>query len=228
MEESLVSVIVPVYNVEKYLNQCVDSILEQTYRNMEIFLVDDGSSDLSSSICDEYEKKDNRVKAIHKQNGGVCSARNTALQQAKGDWIAFIDSDDWIEKNYLEELINCAKVNNAEIALCGYNRVTGNKKESINNSGNTIVLNSREFLIMLLNPQTGYGFSHMKIYKSECIKHTLFNTDLKVGEDALFNEQIVPYVTKVCLLEKSLYNYRISLNSLVRKYDCEYANKYPR
>lgn len=226
MEKDLISVIVPVYNVEKYLKRCVDSIVNQTYKNLEIILVDDGSKDKSGAICDEYEKIDNRVKAIHKQNGGVCSARNMALQEAKGEWIAFIDSDDWIELNYFEELYNCAIELNSDIVICGYNRVTENKKESINNSGKIIELNSREFLIKLLNPQTGYGFCHMKLYKRDSIKDIIFNTSLKVGEDALFNEMVAQNVKRVCLVEKNLYNYRINPNSVVRKYDLEYANKY--
>lgn len=224
--KELISVIVPVYNVEKYLKECVDSILNQTYTNIEIILVDDGSKDKSGAICDEYEKVDNRVKAIHKQNGGVCSARNLALSEISGEWIAFIDSDDWIESNYIEELYKCAIDTNSDIVACGYNRVTGQNKESINNSGKITELNAREFLIKVLNPQTGMGFCHMKLYKKAAIKDVLFDTNLIVGEDALFNEQIACNVKKVCILEKNVYNYRINANSVVRKYEPEYANKY--
>ena len=222
----LISVIVPVYNVEEYLRECIESIISQTYSNLEIILIDDGSKDQSGMICDEYEKKDSRIKVIHKENAGVSSARNTGLQIATGDWVAFVDSDDWLEENYFEVLINAAKTNNVEVVLCGYNRVVLSNKESINNSEKTIVLNSRAFLIKILNPQTGYGFCHMKLYKKEVIKDILFDANLIVGEDALFNEQIAYNVKKVCMIEKSLYNYRINLNSAVKKYDPEYANKY--
>ncbi len=222
----LISIIVPVYNVEKYLNKCVDSILKQTYTNMEVILVDDGSKDKSGAICDEYEKIDSRVRAIHKQNGGVCSARNVALSESKGEWVAFIDSDDWIESDYVEQLYECAVQTKADVVACGYNRVTGKNKESINNSGNTMELSSKEFLIKVLNPQTGMGFCHMKLYSKESLKGVLFDTNLVVGEDALFNEQVVLNIEKVCMLEKSLYNYRINLNSVVKRYDKEYANKY--
>ena len=96
--DSLISIIVPVYNVEQYLSRCVDSLVNQTYHNIEIILVDDGSPDRSGEICDEYAKKDKRVKVIHQSNGGLSDARNTALDIAKGDYLMFVDSDDWIEK----------------------------------------------------------------------------------------------------------------------------------
>lgn len=226
MTNNLISVIVPVYNVQEYLRECIDSIIKQTYSDLEILLIDDGSRDQSGIICDEYARNDNRIKVIHIENSGVSSARNTGLQIANGDWIAFVDSDDWLETNYFEELLNTAITNNAEVVLCGYNRVTSGNIESINNSGTLTVLNSREFLIKVLNPQIGIGFCHMKLYKKEAIKDVLFDTNLIVGEDALFNEQIACNVKKVGMLEKSLYNYRINVNSVVRKYEPEYANKY--
>lgn len=105
----LISVIVPVYNVEKYIRRCVDSILSQTYKNLEILLVDDGSNDLSGEICDEYAGTDKRVRAFHKKNGGLASARNFGLENVMGEYVSFVDSDDWIEKNtysYCLDLIN--------------------------------------------------------------------------------------------------------------------------
>ena len=96
--DSLISIIVPVYNVEQYLSRCVDSLVNQTYHNIEIILVDDGSPDRSGEICDEYAKKDKRVKVIHQSNGGLSDEMNTALYIAKGDYLMFVDSDDWIEK----------------------------------------------------------------------------------------------------------------------------------
>ena len=99
-----ISVIVPVYNVEKYLHRCVDSILAQTFTDFELLLINDGSKDSSGVICDEYAAKDSRVLVFHKENGGVSSARNMGLDNAKGEWISFVDSDDWVEKEYLETL----------------------------------------------------------------------------------------------------------------------------
>ena len=99
--EELISVIVPVYNVEKYLNRCVESIMNQTYKNLQIILIDDGSNDRSGKICDEYAEKDKRIEVIHKENAGVSAARNKGLDKAKGEWITFVDADDWIEKTFV-------------------------------------------------------------------------------------------------------------------------------
>ena len=129
--EDLISVIVPIYNVEKYINRCIDSIIEQTYTNLEIILVDDGSTDNSGSICDEYAKKDNRIKVIHKENGGVSSARNVGLDTAIGQYITFVDSDDYIEKKYCEILLKTLKKQKADCVACGYNRIYKNKEEKM-------------------------------------------------------------------------------------------------
>ena len=102
----LISVIVPVYNVEKYLDECVNSILDQTYSNIEILLIDDGSTDNSPNICDFYEKQDNRVRVIHQQNGGLSLARNIGIEKSQGDFIVFVDSDDYISTDMLEVMIN--------------------------------------------------------------------------------------------------------------------------
>ena len=115
-----ISVIVPVYNVEKYLSRCVDSILNQTFTDFECILVDDGSPDNCGKICDEYAKKDKRVKVIHKQNGGLSDARNTGLDIAGGEYIYFLDSDDYVEYNLLEKLNDTICVCNAEMIVFGY------------------------------------------------------------------------------------------------------------
>ena len=113
-----ISVIVPIYNVEKYLAKCIDSIINQTLTNIEIILVNDGSTDNSRKIIDKYDKKDSRIKVIHKKNGGQGSARNAGLDIAKGEYIGFVDSDDWIDSNMYENLYNAAISNNADIVVC--------------------------------------------------------------------------------------------------------------
>lgn len=113
----LISVIIPVYNVEMYLEQCLDSVLSQTYHNLEVILVDDGSADTSGTICDQYKEKDARVKVIHKKNGGLSSARNAGLELAKGDWIGFVDSDDYLAPEMYEALLAIARTADADIAL---------------------------------------------------------------------------------------------------------------
>lgn len=116
-----VSVIIPVYNDEKYLKQCVESILTQTYTNLEIILVDDGSTDHTPEICEEYREKYDQIRVLHKKNGGVGSSRNAGLALATGEYVLFVDNDDWLEKHHIEELYKLAKENNADIAAGNFN-----------------------------------------------------------------------------------------------------------
>lgn len=224
--KDLISIIVPIYNVEKYLNKCIESIVKQTYENIEIILIDDGSNDNSGIICDEYAKKDNRIIVVHKENGGVSSARNKGLKIAKGEWISFVDADDWIEQIFCQTLLNKVTQEQADIALCGYNRITDNQIEKINANNQEVFLNSNEYLVKSLNPQTGFGFCHMKLIKKEVLKSISFNERIEVGEDALFNIQLSTYIKKAVFLKQPLYNYRINNQSVVKRYDENYANKY--
>lgn len=145
-----ISCIVPVYNVEKYLRRCVDSILNQTFTDFELILVDDGSPDNSPAICYEYAVKDSRIKVIHKVNGGVSSARNVGLDVAKGEWICFVDSDDLIEADYMQKMYEAAINNNSDFIMCGIQQIAGyetlknNYKKKIKK--NTVCKNRREFL----------------------------------------------------------------------------------
>ena len=224
--KDLISIIVPIYNVEKYLNKCIESIVNQTYENIEIILIDDGSNDNSGIICDEYAKKDNRIIVVHKENGGVSSARNKGLKIAKGEWISFVDADDWIEQIFCQTLLNKVTQEQADIALCGYNRITDNRKKKINANNQEVFLNSNEYLVKSLNPQTGFGFCHMRLIKKEVLKSISFNERIEVGEDALFNIQLSTYIKKAVFLKQPLYNYRINNQSVVKRYDENYANKY--
>lgn len=224
--EDLISIIVPVYNVDKYLRNCVDSILGQTYRNIEIILIDDGSKDQSGKICDEYKKIDDRVIVIHQKNSGVSSARNKGIELSKGKWITFVDSDDWIEKDFCKVLYTKAIENQCDVALCGYNRVGESNIETININGHDNILGSKEYMINSLNPQTGFGFCHMKLFNKNIIKNNRFDEKLLVGEDAIFNEMISKNINRAIFIKKALYNYRMNMNSVVKKYDENYANKY--
>ena len=126
MPNPLITIIVPVYNSEKTLHRCVDSILDQTYQNFEILLINDGSKDHSGDICDEYAKSDTRVRVFHKENKGVSAARNTGLDNAKGAWVSFVDSDDWISSEYLNVLYKEAIVTNADVVTCDFFEVVRN------------------------------------------------------------------------------------------------------
>lgn len=225
--EDLISVIVPVYNVDKYLRKCVDSILGQTYRNIEIILIDDGSKDQSGKICDEYKKIDDRVIVIHQKNSGVSSARNKGIKLSKGKWITFVDSDDWIEKDFCKIMLKNLKQNaQADCAICTYNRIVKGKAETNSFSNGKKILDSKEYLINILNPQTGYGFCHMKLIKKECVQGIYFNEKMTVVEDALFNIELSNNVRNIIYVEQKLYNYRLNMKSVVKRYDENYATKY--
>ena len=127
----LISIIIPIYNVEKYLHCCINSVIRQTYKNLEIILIDDGSPDNCGKICDEYAKKDNRIKVIHKENGGLSSARNAGLDIAKGEYISFVDSDDYVAENFIEKLYKLCKENDADIAECDFYRIKANEKSML-------------------------------------------------------------------------------------------------
>lgn len=224
----LISVIVPIYNVERYLTRCIESIINQTYKNIEIILIDDGSTDNSKYICQQYAKKDQRIQLISKKNEGVSSARNIGINLSRGKWIVFVDSDDWIDYKFCQKLYDEAIASNADIIMCGYNRIYEKKKEIINCKKDRITYNKNEYLIKILNVQNGYGFCHMKLIKKECIKNIRFDENIKVAEDALFNIKLVHNINKVSILGQALYNYVFNCNSVVRKYDEDYPNNYLR
>lgn len=164
----LITVIVPVYNVERYLKKCVDSILEQTYSNIEILLVDDGSTDSSGIICDKYSTLDNRIQVFHKKNGGLSDARNVGIQHMNGEYVVFIDSDDTIKNNYIEYLYNLLEKNNADIAMCNfeYIREDGTLINNPQNTGEVLNYSQKDALSELLNGKRINTSASMKLYKS--------------------------------------------------------------
>ena len=224
--EPLISVIIPVYKVEKYLNRCVDSVINQTYKNIEIILVDDGSPDNCPKICDDYAKKDKRIRVIHKKNGGVSSARNMGIEKANGEWISFVDSDDWIDELFISKMLEIALKEKTDYICCSYKRVYNGKTEYIKNDELVINYNNKKYLFKLLNVQNGYGFCHMKLIKKDVIKDIRFNESIVVGEDALFNVELCKNMKKITILNMALYNYFFNSNSVVRKYDKNYVKKY--
>lgn len=147
MEKDLISVIVPVYNMEEYIKQCLDSILNQTYTNLEIIVVDDGSNDGSEKICDDYKNKDSRITVIHQKNSGVSVARNVGLDFCKGKFISFVDPDDYVEPQYIEYLYNSLIENCVDISLCDYNYVDKNSKITGNEKWDNIdIIHGKELL----------------------------------------------------------------------------------
>lgn len=187
-----ISIIVPVYKVEKYLDKCVRSIVEQTYKNLEIILVDDGSPDNCPAMCDEWARKDSRIAVIHKENGGVSSARNAGLAACTGDYVGFVDSDDWIEPDMYEYLLDISMKSNADVSRCAFVIELENPEVDIDlqNDSKLRVLHGDELIIELVNGEYNEGIMCNKLYKSECIKDLRLNENIKIAEDCLLNYHI--------------------------------------
>lgn len=196
MNIPLISVIVPVYNAEKYLPKCLDSILAQTYKKLEIILVDDGSTDNSGKICDEYALKDSRIKIIHKQNGGVSSARNVALSVAKGEYIGFVDSDDYIDKDMYEYLLELISYSNADIARCYV-------YEFPPRISNTEVMMPKEAF------EKSYPYVYLvnMLFSRICIENIFFDESIAWGEDMQFAIFAFSKANKVVLGYLPKYHY---------------------
>lgn len=215
----LITVIVPVYNVEGYLNRCVESIANQTYRNLEIILVDDGSRDGCPGLCDTWVKSDSRIKVIHKKNGGVSSARNAGLDIACGEYIAFVDADDYIISNMLEKLINGAVLNNCDISIC---RVSSD--ESAPNEQAKVYEN--DVLSLYLSDSLCRPSVFAKLYSRQVIQGLRFDPSIKIGEDYIFNFYAFKNARRVVMLEERLYYYELRENSAVHTLNKEMLDRW--
>lgn len=221
-----ISVIVPVYKTEDKLNRCIDSILNQTFKDFELILVDDGSPDNSPEICDEYVANDNRVVVIHKENGGVSSARNCGLKKALGDFIAFIDSDDYVEKEYLDLLLRYQQQADADLVMCNYNLFKGNKTDYVSHGfSDGQVLEGDLFKKTIYTniakcDSTGYFCLWNKLFKKHIIidNQISFNNDMSFGEDMLFIMDYFKDANKVVFTDKPLYNYEMTDCGLFSSY----------
>lgn len=210
------SIIVPIYNVEKYLKKCIKSILSQTYTNFELILVDDGSLDNCGAICDDYSKVDSRIQVIHKKNGGLSSARNAGLKIAVGEYVAFVDSDDWIEKNMYEKLFTEAKKNNGDIVQCKFLRTyKEDKKVNIDKSNNIHIISNLEALNNLYNER----YIETVVIWNKIYKRTLFDNitfpEGKIHEDEFTTHKLLYKANKVILIDEKLYYYRQTPNSIM-------------
>ena len=209
-----ISVIVPIYNTEQYLPRCIDSIRAQTFTDFELLLIDDGSKDNSGTICDEYAAKDSRVRVFHKENGGVSSARNLGLENAQGEWIAFVDSDDWVEDDYIKCLID--KTNESfTISSYIYEKNGEVFYEKINDTLITISPETLTDILMSGILTTPYG----KLYKREILERESirFNNRLTSCEDTLFVWSYLLYVDKIRAINRFTYHYCITGNGLSNK-----------
>lgn len=218
MCNDLVSLIVPVYNVEDYIEKCVRSLLEQTYKNIEIILVDDGSPDKSHTIIDQLAKLDKKIHVIHQQNGGVSSARNTGLDYATGDYIMFVDGDDWVDCDYVSYFLNLVKETGT---LIGMNKnhystakIETNEKKYVVGAEKAIEwIYSDEIFVAVWN----------KIYSRKLLTDNRISFDPSIwyGEGMLFNVQCLQYVDTVAIGEKAVYHQTYNPNSAMRKFNLE-------
>ncbi len=223
MHEPLLSVIIPVYHVEKYLGRCIDSILVQTYKNLEIILVDDGSDDRCGEICDEYAKRDARVIVIHKENGGVADARNKGLAKATGEYITFVDPDDYINKNMYEEMISRMKKENADIVMCDFKYVyKDNVCAGINeSSGNAHIraINGKEALYRSYDSYKAgilYSVLWNKICKRELYEDIVFPSG-RIYEDEARVFMLLYKAPRILFVEYPYYYYHQHDQSIVGK-----------
>ena len=226
MAEICISVIIPIYNMEHLLSKCVDSILNQTYRCIDVILVDDGSTDNSLTICNDYAKIDSRVKVVQKQNGGVSSARNAGIDVATGDYVHFVDPDDWIELNTYEILVHYLLGNRSDILRFNANR----KGEILNELPFEGIYENERFENEIVLPMIGsekfggmfiLGVLWIHLFNRELIERNKirFNTELMRCEDRLFTTTAMLFAHSMTFVKDCLYHYEVYDNSLSNRYD---------
>ena len=214
---SIISIIVPIYNTDsQYLHDCLNSLVNQTFDNIEIILVDDGSINDVEKICSRYAEKDKRIKYINKKNGGVSSARNLGLENATGEYIMFVDSDDWIDLETCDVALSAAKAGNYDLVYWNY------IKELPKNVQKKIFLGSNnDFYDMQV-----LGSTCMKLYCKDCLKKMKFDTNIKNGEDVEFNLRVFKNIQSAKFIDKYYYHYIIHEESAVRRYDDKMIDNY--
>ena len=203
MHKPLVSVIVPVYKVEKYLDKCVESIVEQTYKNLEIILVDDGSPDNCPSMCDDWAARDSRIKVMHKANGGLSSARNAGLGIFGGEFVMFVDSDDWIERDAVQSLISLS--GDVDIIMCGFSIENESGEVSYENSGKKEIKGSDilgEFVLDNIRPEVC-----AKLYRSSLFSGERFDESIRYAEDLDMNYRLMKKAEGFISTDEGFYHY---------------------
>lgn len=210
--KSKVSIIVPIYNAEKKIEKSINSLINQSYKNIEIILIDDGSTDESLEICEKLKNKDDRIKVYSKKNGGVSSARNYGISKSNGKYICFVDSDDTVENDFCEILVKKIEKDNSDLSCCYYNVINNDNMDKI--TKNIYKNNSDNKYIMIFKNYKGFLWN--KLYKKDIIdKYNLkLNEDISMCEDLLFNFQYLEKCNKVSYCNESAYNYFTNDNSL--------------
>ncbi len=212
----LISVIIPVYNVEQYLPYCLDSIIQQTYRNLEILLIDDGSTDCSGAICENYALRDKRIKVIHKKNGGLSDARNKGLDICSGDYVSFVDADDYVGSDYIEQLYSAICETHAEIAVCDTYKFYDEAKllSAIPQKGPKLLFSNIEALEDALYRRNLTFYANGKLYKNELFREIRFPYD-RLFEDLYTTYKVIYRANQVVYLPLPNYFYRQRTGSIV-------------
>lgn len=226
MKQDKISVIIPVYNAEKYLTECIESVRNQSFQNIEILLVDDGSTDQSSNICDVFANKDQRIKVIHKKNGGVSAARNTGIDAAQGKYLIFVDSDDYLDMDCIQTLYDAiSKEDIIDCAFCGLRYVYEETNEKIEYSLPEVTIYSAEdFNEFYLKIKMKFGFhtACAKIYKKEVLEqnNVRFKEKIAIFEDGTFTLNYLDCCRAFSCVKKTMYNYRqYSSESLMKRFN---------
>ncbi len=204
-----ISIVIPVYQVEKYLKECIESVCNQEYKNLEIILVDDGGKDNSGKICDEYAQKDRRIQVIHKSNGGLSDARNAGIEKATGKYICFIDSDDAVSPKYVQDLYNHLMKNDADIAVCDYQQIRFQQEiKEVESTDEDTVYTSKEILKNMYTRDIGTKMivAWNKLYKTELFKEIRYPVG-KIHEDEFTTYKLVYEANKVVYFSEPLYYY---------------------
>lgn len=218
MDNAKVSIIVPLYNVERFIEKCVFSILNQDYSNIEIILVDDGSPDNSGVIADELKKKDQRINVIHQNNCGVSAARNVGLTAASGEYVTFVDGDDWIESDYVSYFVHLMKKHKCDVAMNKNNYTeTRNVSREVD-----YVVNAEKVMEWIYKGDIFVAVWN-KMYKTSFLKENniMFNPSIWYGEGMLFNIECLQYTNEVIICEKSVYHQTFNIESAMRKFNLE-------
>lgn len=213
MKENI-TIIIPIYNLEDYLDNCLNSIKKQTYTNFEVLLIDDGSTDKSKQICKFYVKEDSRFKYFYQHNAGVSKARNLGLQKARGKFVTFVDGDDFLNSNHLQDMIDGMEY--GQLSISGRNDIYQDKVKQSFKVDKDVVLNRRQLVDGILKPGIIYSFPWNKLYLTKIIKDNLitFNESLDYGEDLVFNMEYVLKINTAILKADATYNYVYRKNSV--------------
>lgn len=220
----LVTVIVPTFNADKFICKCIDSILKQSYQEMEILIIDDGSTDGTENICKKYQEKDGRVRYLYQNNGGVSKARNYGIREAQGKYIAFVDADDYIESNMIEMMVSYfMRIKKTDLVVCGFYECNTSKRIEKKIECKKC-LSQSAYLQGLFNPNSFGGFLWNKLFRADIIKENQLklDEDIFVCEDLLFCYRYGEYVDEVQFVPQSFYNYIVNENSATHS---EYSSK---